>query len=491
MESQNSVVKRIIWAVSMVVLCTFLTFLLSMFIGSAFPEMNIIYKGTIPALVFVVLGVAGYGIENFLAPFVSGVSVPKGLKNALTIMIFVGGILLQQMYYDQYAVSVARTELFQNFIVDGKIFDVVDLSFQGIYQSGLNVFSLLFGYTVFAVSIYNRLYVLLSAVLLFFAVKNVVGNRWAANLFLVLFFIAKQTLDLMIKPEAGVVYLLLVSVFLFSASCVYYFRIKTQNFVVQIVAIFIMGCIFAVMFACETNSIIFALPAIAASFSGHDKQEKMWYYILAVEGMVLILITCGVIFILKPEIVINLAFEWPSIHAVDFKTTMVLILNMLGFIGVYGMWKHKIYYVIPAFMSIYFVFVKADFASGINGEVIGFVCVALYAVLGIGMFEDNNEIEDEETEEETLEIATVTPVAPAASSVKTPVMQQPAPEVQEEIQSIRELNEKLNQKQPEFVPLTFKKPKQKEKKTVDYAFEPTVEQMKYDIEVADNDDFDI
>ena len=308
---------------------------------------------------------------------------------------------------------------------------------------------------------------------------------------LVLFFIAKQTLDLMIKPEAGVVYLLLVSVFLFSASCVYYFRTKTQNFVVQIVAIFIMGCIFAVMFACETNSIIFALPAIAASFSGHDKQEKMWYYILAVEGMVLILITCGVIFILKPEIVINLAFEWPSIHAVDFKTTMVLILNMLGFIGVYGMWKHKIYYVIPAFMSIYFVFVKADFASGINGEVIGFVCVALYAVLGIGMFENNNEIEDEETEEETLEIATVTPVAPAASSVKTPVIQQPIPEVQEEIQSIRELNEKLNQKQPEFVPLTFKKPKQKEKKTVDYAFEPTVEQMKYDIEVADNDDFDI
>lgn len=502
MESQNSVGKRIIWAVSMVVLCTFLTFLLSMFISSAFPEMNVIYKGGIPALVFVVLGLVSCGIENFIIPFVNDVSIPKGLKNIITIIIFVAGILLQQMYFDQYSQSVAMSELFLDFVTDGRIFENNDLSFQGIYQSGLNVFSILFGYTVFAVSIYNRAYILLSAVLLFWAVKNVVGKRWVANLFLVLFFISKQTLDMMIKPEVGVVYLLMVSVFLLSVSLVYYYRTKTQNFIVQIISIFIMGCLFATLFACETNSIIFAVPAIAVSFSGQNKQEKMWYYILAVEGMLLILITCGLVFILKPEIVMNLAFEWPTIHAVDFETTMILLLNMLGFIGVYGMWKRKMHYVIPAFMSIYFIFVKPDFSSGINGEIVGFVCAALYAVLGIGMYDDGDETKDERDDivEEIpkAEPTPSTPPTPVSSPTlivsQTPVIQQQTVEEkqeQEEIQSIRELNAKLNQKQPDFVPLSFKKPKEREKKVADYAFEPTYEQMKYDIEVADNDDFDI
>ena len=483
MESQNSVGKRIIWAVSMVVLCTFLTFLMSMFIGSAFPDMNVIYKGGIPVLVFVVLGVASFGIEHFFMPFVNGVSIPRGLKQAFPIIIFIVGIVLQQMYYDEYSGVVAVSELFQNFVTSGKIYSATDLSFQGIYQSGLSVISVLFGYTVFAVSLYNRLYILLSAVLLYFAVKNVAGNRGAANVFLAIFLLSKQTLDLMTKPEAGVVYLLMVSLFLFSVSLVYYFRMKSQNFIVQIVSIFVMGCLFAMLFVCETNSIIFALPAIAASFSGHKEQEKMWYYILAVEGMVLILITCGVVFILKPEIVMNLAFELPSIQAVDFKTTTVLILNLLGFIGVYGMWKRKIYYIIPALMSIYFMFVRIEFSSGISGELSGFICVALYAALGLCMFDDEHLEEEDELEDELEE--------KLEEEITQPQMTVEEKQTREEIQSIKELNEKLNQKQPEFVPLTFKKPKQKEKKTVDYAYEPKPEEMKYDIEVADNDDFDI
>lgn len=491
MESQNSVGKRIIWAVSMVVLCTFLTFFMSMFIGSAFPEMNIIYKGGIPVLILAILGVASFGIENFFVPFIGGISFPKGLKKAFPIFIFFIGILLQQMYFDEYAKASGMSEVFQNFITSGKIYEATDLSFQGIYQSGLNIISILFGHTVFAVSFYNRLYILLSAVLLYFTVKNVAGNRGAANLFLVLFLVSKQTLDLMTKPEAGVVYLLMISVFLLSVSYVYYFRTKTQNFIAQIIAIFVMGCLFAVLFVYETNGIVFALPAIAVSFSGHHVQEKMWYYILAVEGMVLILITCGVIFILKPEIVMNLAFELPSIQAVDLKTTTMLILNLLGFIGVYGMWKRKIYYIIPAFMSIYFVFAKTEFLSGISGELSEFVCVALYAALGLGMFDAGGEeqkIDDVEHEAAEDEMTAV----PATPSIAVPVqMTAEEKQNQEEIQSIKELNEKLNQKQPEFVPLTFKKPKQKEKKTVEYAYEPTPEEMKYDIEVADNDDFDI
>ena len=54
-----------------------------------------------------------------------------------------------------------------------------------------------------------------------------------------------------------------------------------------------------------------------------------------------------------------------------------------------------------------------------------------------------------------------------------------------------EENEKLNKVQAGFVPLTFKGPKAREKKTFDFDYEPTFEQMKYDVTVSDDDDFDI
>ena len=56
---------------------------------------------------------------------------------------------------------------------------------------------------------------------------------------------------------------------------------------------------------------------------------------------------------------------------------------------------------------------------------------------------------------------------------------------------IKEMNKKLNQVEAGFVPLSFKQPKRQEKKVVDFAFEPTLAQMKYDIIVDDDDDFDI
>lgn len=72
MKGQSSVGKRIIWAISMIVLCTFLTFFMSMFLGSAFPKLNVIYKAAIPVLIFVALGVVFTfytNIVNFLTRF--------------------------------------------------------------------------------------------------------------------------------------------------------------------------------------------------------------------------------------------------------------------------------------------------------------------------------------------------------------------------------------------------------------------------------------
>ncbi len=483
MKGQSSVGKRIIWALSMVVLCTFLTFFMSMFLGSAFPQLNVIYKAGIPVLIFVALGVASFGLQSFFIPFLNDLSVPSGIKKVLPVLFIGLGILMGQLSYDEYATAALETDVFQNFIYSGKIYESGSPFFQGIYQSGLDFVSILFGNTVFAVSFYNRVYLVLTAIFMYFALKNICGKKTlAANIFLVLFFGAKQTMELAVTPDATLVYVLCTAVFLFSVSLVYYFRTRTQNLIAQVISVFVMGCLFAVLFISEANSLIFALPAILVSFSGKSVQDKRWYYILAVEGMLLVLITCAVVLVSQPEFILDFAFELTAINAVDLKVTTLLVLNVLGFLSVYGMWNQKLYYTIPALMGIYYMFAKPEFASGVNGQLCVFLSFVLYAALGVGLL-DNEEIEEKvkkvkvteesETEEEFAE-------EKVADSKE-----------QEEIATIKAMNEKLNQVDANFVPLTLKQPKAREKKTVEYAYEPTIDEMKYDIEVSDDDDFDI
>lgn len=495
MESQNSVGKRIIWAVSMVVLCTFLTFFMSLFLGSAFPELNIIYKAGIPVLVLVVLGVIGFGIQSFLMPFLNDLNVPAGLIKLLPVLLIGLGILMGQFSFDEFSHEALKNEVFNGFMTDGIVYDTTEPGFAGIYQKGLDFVTVLLGNTVFAVSVYNRLILVISAILIYFALKNICdGKTFAANLFLVLFLVTKQTTELSVTPDCTLIYLVMVAVFMFSVSVVYYFRNRTTNLIVQVISVFVMGCLFAFLFICEANSLIFALPAIAVSFSGKNKQDKRWYYILAVEGVLLILITSALVFVLRPEFLLNFSFELPAINAIDLKTATILILNILGFLSIFGMWKQKLHYVIPAFMGIYFMFTKEDFVSGISGEFICFLCFALYGALGVGLL-DNSEIpEKEEKADETEfledEKPDITEKVEDSIQEKVPLVVADTKE-QDEIATIKAMNEKLNRVEAGFVPLEFKKPKEREKKAVGYAYEPTLEEMKYDIEVSDDDDFDI
>ncbi len=494
MESQSSVGKRIIWAVSMVVLCTFLTFFMSIFLGSAFPGLNVIYKAGIPVLVLVALGVAGFCLQSFFMPFINDLNIPDWIYKFMPVLLIGLGILMGQFSYDEFSGEVLKTEIFNGFMTDGIVYETTQLSFQSIYQSGLDFVTVLLGNTMFAVSCYNRFYLVISAILIYFALKNICGGKtFAANLFLILFFVAKQTTELSVVPDCTLVYFVLVAVFLFSVSLVYYFRTRSTNLIAQVISVFVMGCLFAALLICEANSLILALPAIAVSFSGKHKQDKRWYYILAVEGLLLILITSVLVFVLKPEFLLNFSFELPTIEAVDLKTTIVLVLNILGFLSVFGMWKQKLYYIIPAFLGIYFMFTTGDFVSGINGQFICFLCFVLYGALGVGLLDHSEIPEVEEKEEEEMdEFEEEEYEESVQDKVKENVPLVAADkQVQEEIASIKAMNEKLNQVEIGFVPLEFKKPKEREKKSIDYAYEPTQEEMKYDIEVSDDDDFDI
>lgn len=495
MKGQSSVSNRIIWAFFMVVLCTFLTFFMSMFLGSAFPEMNFIYKAGIPVLVYVVLGVASFGLQGYFIPFVNDLSISEGLKKVMPFILIGVGIILGQLSYDEFARIAQQTEIFKNFMLNGQIYDTTKFGIESVYQSGLDIVRIILGNTVFAVSVYNRFYLILTAIFIYFAIKNICNQKsFAANLFLVLFFCAKHTMELAVKPEATLVYVTLVALFFLCVSIVYYFRTKTHNLIAQVISVFVMDALFAVLFLIEANSLILALPAILVSFSGKNKQDKRWYYILAVEGIMLILITCVVVLISNPHVLLDFSFDFPVIEAIDMKSTSILVLSLLGFLSVYGMWNQKLYYIIPALLGIYFMFAKAEFGSGVHGEYLQFLCFALFASLGVGLLDNLEEDEDDEEEidyldddieDEPVSKAKEVPVAPvkAVTTVKT--------EEQKEIADIKALNEKLNKVEKGFVPLTFKGPKAREKKTFDFDYEPTFEQMKYDVQVSDDDDFDV
>ena len=498
MKGQSSVGNRIIWAFFMVVLCTFLTFFMSMFLGSAFPEMNFIYKAGIPVLVYVVLGVASFGLQGYLIPFISELSIPEGLKKAMPFILIGMGIVLGQLSYDEFATNAQQIEVFKNFMLNGQIYETTKFGIESVYQSGLDIVRILLGNTVFAVSVYNRFYLILTAIFIYFAIKNICNQkRFVANLFLVLFFCANHTMELAVKPEATLVYVTLVAVFFLCVSIVYYFRTRTHNLIAQVISVFVMDSLFAVLFLIEANSMILALPAILVSFSGKNKQDKRWYYILAIEGIMLILITCVVVLISNPHILLEFSFDFPVIDAIDMKSTAILVLNVIGFLGVYGMWNQKLYYIIPALLGIYFMFAKAEFGSGVHGEYLQFLCFALFASLGVGLLDNIEEDEEEEIDylDDDLEVdledkaVLKAPQVLVAQPVKeTPVVNK---EEQKEIADIKALNEKLNKVQAGFVPLTFKGPKAREKKTFDFDYEPTFEQMKYDVTVSDDDDFDI
>ena len=504
MKGQSSVKNRIIWAFCMVVLCTFLTFFMSMFLGSAFPDMNLIYRAGIPALILVVLGIAAFGLQNFFIPFLNELSIPEGIRKAIPVIIIALGIMLGQFSYDEFANAALQTDVFQNFMINGNIYESGKFGFESIYQSGLNVVRVLLGNTVFAVSIYNRIYLVIAAIFMYFALKNICSQKTlAANLFLIIFFCAKHTMELAVKPEATLVYVLLVALFFFNVSLVYYYRTRTHNLIAQVISVFVMGCLFAVLFIIEANSLILALPAILVAFSGKDRQDGRWYYILAVEGLLLIMITCVVVLVSKPEILLNFSFDFPSVDAVNLKSTTLLVLNVIGFLGIYGMAKQKLYYALPALMGVYYMFAKTDFVSGVNGEFLVFMCFALYASLGVGLLDESvvEEIDDEAEENDilddddnvenvSLEISKdINPVSVNETQVNEEVSVNK--EEQEEIATIKAMNDKLNKVEAGFVPLTFKGPKPREKKSVDYAYEPTLDEMKYDIDVADDDDFDI
>ena len=208
----------------------------------------------------------------------------------------------------------------------------------------------------------------------------------------------------------------------------------------------------------------------------------------------LILITCVVVLISNPNILLEFSFDFPVIDAIDMKSTSLLVLNVIGFLGVYGMWNQKLYYVIPALMGIYFMFAKVEFGSGVHGEYLQFLCFALFAALGVGLLDNLEEDEDEEEIDYLDDYLEEEPVLKAKEvPVTVPIKETPVvnKEEQKEIADIKALNEKLNKVQAGFVPLTFKGPKTREKKTFDFDYEPTIEQMKYDVAVSDDDDFDI
>lgn len=491
MMSQKCVWEKIIWAVAMVVLCTFLTFFVSNFMEKSFPNIEVAHRVVLPVLLFLLLGIVSFCLQGFFVPLVKNVTVPKAVKIIIPCLILVAGIVIHQFYYlgNFYDLAVG-SEAYEHLAYAGGVYEEYGFSLKGIYENGLSMIRILLGDIAFSISVYQRIFLVLSAILLYFTVKNFTGREAAANLFLVLFLFGKPVLDFILVPDATVVYMVLVSLFLFALSFVFAWKQKEDSLVMQIVSMVGVVGTFALLILLEQNSVILLLPAVLVFFSGYDLPNKKQYFLYAGVGTGCLLLTVLLGIFLDKIVLSQYVMGFYKLESVDAFGTTILILNIIGFLGVYGIWHQKLYYVIPFVMGIFYLFFGTNYTSGVDNHFMLFFAFVFYAIFGVSMLTELpfEEVIEEEWADEMQEENIVTDkMQKEEKTEKT----QEEKENQEEIQAIREMNEKLNDVDLEFIPMTFKKPKKKEKKAIDYAYEPTEEEMKYDVEVSEDDDFDV
>lgn len=495
MMSQKCVGKRIIWAFFMVVLCTFLTFFLSNFMEKSFGNIEVMHRVALPVLLFLLLGIVSFCLQNFFVPLVKNISIPLAVKIVIPCVIAIIGLCFGHFYYVSNINSVIQTGVYEYFSNAGNVYVESNFSIKGIYDGGLSLICMLLGYTVFSISIYQRIFVVISAILLYFAVKNFTKREVAADLFLALFLFGKPVLDFTVKPDATVIYMLLVSLFLLALSVVFMYRKRANTYIWQIISFIVLLALFALLVYLEQNSIILGFLIIAICFSGYNVLPKKVYWISSVVGDVLVYAIVGVYILLGEIVLSQFIFSPYFIDSITTMGTTLLVLNILGFVGIYGIWHQKLYYIFPFVVAIYYFGFGTSYISGVSNEFVLFLCFVFYAVLGLGMLEampmadidETKEIDTEKVEETVL----VEENLPDKESVVEETITKEEQENLEEIKVIKEMNEKLNEAELEFIPMTFKRPKRTQKKAQDYAYEPTEEEMKFDIEVLEDDDFDV
>ena len=62
-------------------------------------------------------------------------------------------------------------------MLNGQIYETTKFGIESVYQSGLDIVRIFLGNTVFAVSVYNRFYLILTAIFIYFAIKNICNQK--------------------------------------------------------------------------------------------------------------------------------------------------------------------------------------------------------------------------------------------------------------------------------------------------------------------------
>lgn len=470
MINQKCVCKKIIWAIGMIVICTFLTFFLSDFIGKFFPNVSMVCRVLVPVVIFVLLGAASSYLKEFALPKVeSFLSIPA-VKGILPCILVIFTLIIQQFYFRSHTFLWENQEILDIFLVNGRICIGWDGILLKMYQIGLKPITTLLGFTSFSISIYNRILVWISAILFYAAICLLGKNRVMAPLFACFFLLGKPALEFTIKPDVTVLYYVFLSIYFFALSFGFSLKRKKENFLKLGISGFISIILFALLIWVEPKSIVFILPAFCMIFCQYetDKKKIYWIYAGILNGGFLLVSILG--FLTGHITLASFIVEMIEIANNSGFAIVAFVLNLIGFLGVFGMWNPKLYYLIPYGMAVYFICFGKVYDSGIDSIALCFLSLVFYAVLGIGTLEVKSSVKENSEEEIAMEEYDTE---------------------NQEIESIRKINEKLNQTEANFVPLTFKQPKRQERKEITYIYEPTVDEMKYDIEVSEDDDFDV
>lgn len=469
MENQNSRGKKIIWIIGMCMICIVFTFFLSDFIGKNIPNVSMFCRLLIPVVIYVILGAFSMYFREYILVYVERFLSFRVAKVAVPLGIIVISLVIQESYFHTHTFLLDKQNLLETYLQTGCLFEG-DVFFLGkVYQSGLNVLCTLLGFTTFSISVYNRIILILSAVFFYMAVQMFTDRKLPAPLFMLFFLWGRYTLEFTTKIDVTVWYFVFVSLFFLALGYVYQVKKKESSIIEKVISGIVLAFLFFLLLWIEPKSMIFILPAFFVFFSCYTREKKKCYWIYSgiLAGSFLFLILMQIL--LEWLTLDAFSLSVYGIETVGKNAVVILVLNLIGFLGIYGLWNQKMYYMIPYVTALYFLCFGMRYDSGIDSSVLVFTSFVFYAAFGIGML-NVKKMDNELCKENKDELEEKTTM---------------------EIDAIRQINEKLNQKDENFVPLTFKQPKRQEKKEIGYLYEPAADKMKYDVEVAEDDDYDV
>ena len=494
---------RSVWAVYSIMLCIFLaTYVNAQCIALKFGKY-----ATIVTVCLVCVGILGiYRLlcllyEKWGQKLKAVSNRSKSLLEVfLVLSLFAGAILIRvYRYVHQFTECFGTMQFYEMAAVkEGISIPVVSHGASYLYTGMLSLLFSLLGNKL-AAGIVMQLVLQLAGILLFYlAMRNLTGKTEAVlSMSILAFFSSMLDYGFTLMPEN--LYFCLFSGMLFLISLLKKYEEKEeQKMAVSVLLLFMLGIGAGYMTYLDVIGMLLLAGICFVVLAKKGNSKRNIIYISVVTGI--FLVTLFLMFFLEAVFentsFINAVFSWWNLYFVKFSWNYMLAGPDLTLSGnlvvctgaawcIFGFLRKKddsgCFYMLSLIVLAVFV----SFGSqNMSYQLLVTAYWSVLAALGITsvtVMKDNRD--KTEVTGEMLSVLTVDNMAVKAGGIEAALLQ---------IEEMESKSMENSDKKPiQFIENPLPLPKKHVKKTMDYKFEPEEHLMKYDIEVNDDDDFDL